>query len=561
MTLRTRVLTLSAVVAAAAGLSAPGLAAAATAAAGLIAVTSAGSPAASVGDLSIGLEATSTVDPASLTASLYAAGATTPALTVTGFTQTGGPATGAGATTWTVATPIPAGSGPGELPLGSYRVEVKAADQGGDTTDDTTAGTLAYLIQPTVTLAVSPAAYSYGQQVTISGTDTGLYPDGSQQPVEGQQIELDNEAYASATTAPDGSFSFSAHAGFGQLGALLGTGSVQAWAAPDATTAPAYSDYVPITVERDQARMTGTRTPNVVKSGGMVTFAGTVSYENGSTWQPLTGTTVNLQISFAPLGADTWDATTDQSGRYTFTVRADLPEHYTVDVGSNGLDTTWFYATAASFTVVPVDVPVSDRLGARMTGSGLVQLTSCVAMSNPRSEPVYLHAAAPLPTMRIQYARSKPGPWRTLATATRRGGGCRVLTVRVPGRSDYYRTVTLADTAYKAGASAAVRATPAAKSAITAFTVGPRKLKAGRRVKVTGRLTGTGTKPGQTVELYFRSSGSKRWRALGRVKLTASSTFAESARLYHSGDIEVRYGGAVFTRPCRSRIVYIRVTR
>jgi hypothetical protein len=543
----------------AAGLCVPAVAAQASS--GLITVTSASSPASSVGDLSIGLEATSTVNPTSITAILYAAGAATPALTVTGFTQTGGPGTGAGATTWTVASPIPSGSGPGALPLGSYRIEVKAADQGGDTTDDADAGTLAYLIQPTVRLTVSPAAYSYGQQVTISGTDTGLYPDGSQQPVEGQQVELDNQPYASATTAPDGSFSFSAKAGFGQLGALLGAGSVQAWVAPDATTAPGYSDYVPITVERDQARMTGTRTPNVVKSGGMVTFAGTVSYENGSAWQPLTGTTVNLQISFAPLGADTWDATTGQSGQYTFTVRADLPEHYTVDVGSNGLDTTWFYATAASFTVVPVDVQVSDRLGARMTGSGRVQLTSCVAMSNPRSEPVYLHAAAPLPTMRIQYARSKTGAWRTLATATRRGGGCRVVTVRVPGRSDYYRTVTSADTAYKAGASAAVRATPAAKSAITAFTAGPRKLAAGDRVKVTGRLTGTGTKPGQTVELYFRPSGSRRWRAIGRVKLTARSTFAGSARLYHSGDIEVRYGGAAFTRPCRSRIVYIRVTR
>ncbi len=554
-----RLVTCGAAMAVAAGLSVPAVAARASS--GLITVTSASSPASSVGDLSIGLEATSTVSPASITAILYAAGAATPALTVTGFTQTGGPATGAGATTWTVESPIPSGSGPGELPLGSYRIEVKAADQGGDTTDDADAGVLAYLIQPTVTLTVSPAAYSYGQQVTISGTDTGLYPDGSEQPVEGQQIELDSQPYASATTAPDGSFSFSAQAGFGPLGALLGAGSVQAWAAPDATTAPAYSDYVPITVERDQARMTGTRTPNVVKSGGMVTFAGTVSYENGSTWQPLTGTTVNLQISFAPLGADTWDATTDQSGHYTFTVRADLPEHYTVDVGSNGLDTTWFYATAASFTVVPVDVPVSVRLGARMTGSGRVQLTSCVAMSNPRSEPVYLHAAAPLPTMRIQYARSKPGPWRTLATATRRGGGCRVVTVRVPGRPDYYRTVTLADTAYKAGASAAVRATPAAKSAITAFTAGPRKLRAGHRVKVTGRLTGTGTKPGQTVVLYFRQAGSGRWRVLGRVRISGRRTFSESARLYHSGDIEVRYGGAAFTRPCRSRIAYIRVTR
>lgn len=163
--------------------------------------------------------------------------------------------------------------------------------------------------------------------------------------------------------------------------------------------------------------------------------------------------------------------------------------------------------------------------------------------------------------MHLQYAAAVSGPWHALASGRPSSAGCYTAAVKIPGQADYYRTATYSDPAYKDGTSAAMRATPAAKSAITAFTAGPRTLRSGRRVKVTGRLTGAGTKPGQTVVLYFRQSGTKTWRALGRVKVTARNTFSESARLYRSGDIEVRYGGATFTRQCRSRIVYIRVTR
>jgi hypothetical protein len=555
MTLRTRVLTLSAVVAAAAGLSAPGLAAAATAtaAAGLIAVTSAGSPAASVGDLSIGLEATSTVDPASLTASLYAAGATTPALTVTGFTQTGGPATGAGATTWTVATPIPAGSGPGELPLGSYRIEVTAADDGGDTTDDTDAGTLAYLVQPAITLTVSPATVSYGQQVTISGTDTGLYPDGSHQPVVGQEVDFITQS--SATTNASGKFTFTVQAGIGQAGAALGLGPVFVHAVADATTAGSYSPSVPVTIQPVPVQFTRTLTPSVVQAGAPATLSGTVSFESGPDWLPLTGTEVDV-IDLTSRNPNPLAVTTDPSGTYAFTLRTSLPTEYQLSVEDG--DSVWFANDVQDFVIVPDGIQLSESVSARMTGTGRLQLTGCefipaLVVTGP--------APAPYPTVHLEYAATASGPWHALASGKPGSTGCYTATVKVPGLTDFYRMATYSDPAYADGTSTAVRATPASKSAITAFTAGPRKLTAGRRVKVTGRLTGTGTKPGQTVVLYFKQAGSGRWRVIGRVRVSASRSFSESARLYHSGDIEVRYGGAAFTRPCRSRVVYIRVTR
>ena len=247
--------------------------------------------------------------------------------------------------------------------------------------------------------------------------------------------------------------------------------------------------------------------------------------------------------------------TTDQSGNYAFTLRTSLPTEYQLSVEYG--DSVWFANDVQEFVIVPDGIQLSESVSARMTGTGRLQLTGCEFI------PAFVvtgPAAAPYPTVHLEYAATASGPRHALASGKPSSTGCYTATVKVPGRTDFYRMATYSDPAYADGTSTAVRATPASKSAITAFS-GPRKLTAGRRVKVTGRLTGTGTKPGQTVVLYFKQVGSGRWRVIGRVKVSASRTFSESARLYHSGDIEVRYGGAAFTRPCRSRVVYIRVTR
>jgi hypothetical protein len=556
MMIRTRAFTLAAAAAAAAGLLIP--AAAARAASGLITVTAAGSPASSVGQLSVSFDATSTVVASSIAAELYAPGASTPAMTVTDFTQTAGPGTGAGATTWTVATPIPYGSGPGELPLGNYTIEVQASDQGGDSTDDTDAGTLAYLIQPTVALSVSPATYSYGQEVTFSGTDTGLYPDGSDQPVAGQQISLFTEA--TATTASDGSFSITLQAGVG-LGAVLYLTGFDVEAVPNATTAKAFSNGVQTTTVLDPVQFTETVTPSVVSSGAAATVSGTVSFESGSTWLPLPNIEVVVSLPQAnPRLAPQWDGTTDVSGSYTISVPTVVPSLYSVLAES---DSDWFTeGNAADFVIAPVDVPVVDQISARMTGSGQVQLGACVQMNadSVNAGPIYWPAAAPFPQLQVQYAASANGPWQALVTGQPDSSGCHDATVKAPGRSDYYRTVTAADTAYQAGASPAQQAVPAAKSSITDFAVSPRRLRAGQRVHVSGHLSAGDLPSAQEVQLLFRAAGSRHWRVVGRER-TSNFSFSFRVKVRVSGYIEVRWNGAEFTLPCQTRSVYVRVRK
>lgn len=54
------------------------------------------------------------------------------------------------------------------LPLGRYTIEVAASDSGGDHVDDANAGSLAYVLQPNLSITLSPSSFSFGDEVTIA---------------------------------------------------------------------------------------------------------------------------------------------------------------------------------------------------------------------------------------------------------------------------------------------------------------------------------------------------------------------------------------------------------
>jgi len=563
--MRPRYRTLTAAAALAAGLLAP--AAAAQAGSGTIVVASAGSPASHVGELSIGFDATSTIDASGITALLYPAGSPTAAMTVTGFTQTSGPATGPGATVWTVTTPIAYGSGPGELPLGTYSIEVRASDQGGDTTDTPDAGTLAYLIQPLLTLSVNPTSYSLGQNVTLSGTDIGLYPDGSHQPLS-QQLDFGGNL---TTTDSAGSFSETVQAGIGASGTFLAGPRISAGVIGSMTTAPAYSNAVPVTIVKAPVRITETVTPSVLSPGQTASVFGSVSVEEGSTWQPMADVGLYVSIpGFWGRGVGPiWNATTDNSGSYAVSIQADLPRHYRIDLGDSpysGPLSPWLSVTPATFTLAPEPVAVSERINAQTASTGRVQIWACETMTGA-SGPFYWPAPGP-PRLDVQYAVSAAGPWRSLESAVPAVKEpdewiCAKAMLKAPGRSDFYRAASSGDATYTAGVSSKVQAAPLNKSNIHGFTVSPRSLKAGSQVKMSGQLSALTV--ANKIEILFRAAGSKRWRVIRRLSTHLDSSgnviFAASIRMFRSGSIEARYNGGEFTAPCRSRVVYIRVTR
>ena len=529
--------------------SAPAVAHAAT----YIQVTSAGSQPSTVGSLSIGFNSTSPVVPGSISAKLYASGASTPALTVTGFSLTAGTNTGAGATTWTVTTPITQQ----QLPLGTYTIAVQAADTGGDSTDDPGAGTLLFLVEPTLTLNVSPTTYSYGQDVTISVTDIGLYPDATTRPVSGQNLQVDQEVYL-GTTDGQGKVSATWQAGVGSA-EILGNATVAANAVPDSTTAAApVLGVVPVTVVRVPVRVSGLRTSPTHVSysfSGTFTIDGTISYQSGSTWQPYAGGPLAVQPQGFCMNEDPVDpecgpipisAATGPDGSISLSLpdSGNASDTYMVNPAPGPL---WFLQSSPCGATELVDhVPTRVDFSALRNARGGITLTACRIPDIVGNGLIDTADRRPYPVSQFQYARSITGPWRTLPNdgALRPSfgppngvSGCYQASISKRARSTFYRFASPATIAYATPGPYSYARGPESSS-IKGFAVSPRRVRAGQRIKVSGQVViNPPLLVNLTVEILFRSRGSSRWRV--------RSTLTSDPYGHFSGPVTIRASGFI----------------
>ncbi len=532
------------------------------ASAGVIIVTGASSPASAAGELAISFESTTPIVQSSIAAALYATGASSPALTVTGFTQTAGSTTSGGSSTWTVTSPITQE----QLALGSYSVTVQASDTGGDSVTVPDAGTLAFVVYPTVTLSVSPATFSYGQTVTLSGTDTGLYPGGNLAPVVGQEIST--LSTLTTTTDASGDFSFTVQAGIGP-GAYLWPGD-DVDANSDATTAQAFSNYVTTTVAADPVQTTYMVSPNPVAFGKVATVSGSLSFESGSTWLPLPSTAVTLQQEGNCGGqCPSSSAETDSDGNFSISAHVTWPARYVLS--ANLLDSAdWFTTTWPVVTITPTHLPVKDTLSVQSTITRQAAFSACVELAARPHRAVYDPHPAPFPKVTVEYSATASGPWHVLASGKpsaaklENPGACYAGSAKLPGpASYYYRAVSRADTAYLAGDSAPVQAAQPGHAELT-FVVTPTKVKAGQPVDVTGRLSFSSSNDEQSrqwVRIYFQAAGTNKWRLEKKVRAGSLDGFAVDLTLPTSGKVEVRYLGDRFNFPCTSKTVTVTVTK
>ncbi len=438
-------------------------------AAGQITVLSASSPTTNPGSLSVVLVSTTQVVANSISASMYASGSSTPALTVNSFTLTSGKNIGGTTTTWTVASPITQG----QLPLGTYRIAVQASDAGGDNASTSDAGTLAFVIYPTVHLTVSPGTASYGQTVTFSGTDIGRYPDGTSKPVAGQQ--LDSLGQMTTTTA-SGTFNVTVQAGIGAGNLIYDTNYVQAVA--DGTTAAAISNGVTVNVITDPVRFTGvSHSPGTVTYPASFTVTGSVSYQSGGTWLPVSDNGISATGGYwadtpcpygdAGCGYPTVTGQTASDGSFTLAMPGKAgPDSYSIRPTGNAFADyePWFSINLAIFNVPVIHVALIPEAYAFHVSNHRVTIKGCVTPDTNFVDPKLL---AQYPRARFQYAHRTGGPWRTLsgggAVRTHFGppkhaGGCYQFTVKPPRSAVYYRLTTPATTAYLATTSKAARA-------------------------------------------------------------------------------------------------------
>lgn len=499
-------------------------------AADAITFDSAASPQGNAGLLSFHGTAPSDITAGSITAHLISGG--TDVLEVTGFTLTSGTAQDG---TWTVGTPIPAGSGAGQLPVGSYAVQVDASDTGGDTVTGHAAGTLNFLEQPAITLSATPATVDFDHQsVTFSGTATGTPPGGgSPSPLKNTQLTIQDNGSFSKTATTDAAGAFSLTVQQPQLG--------QYTAAIPAQTATAFagtSAGVGLTATMDPVQLTATISAKQVNYGKAVTITGTASYRPGTTSRPLAGTTVQLYsgppqaANFKPFAT----AKTAADGTFAIHFTATRTATWTVYAGglpnSAYLDQLLQQATVSLPQNVALPVQLS-QFKASLSPFAVLTAAGCLTITS-QSPPQLL-------PLTVQYSSRRGGPWKSLGTVTKlTGRRCgtgqhgegftAAATAQIP--SAYYRV------AYKGSPNDQAATTPAIHESkyvtrVTSVKVAPRHVHKGGKITVSGRVqvlvkSAWRDLARKQVLIILKPKGSKTWFWIYKVTTSTSGKFSKT---------------------------------
>jgi hypothetical protein len=516
---------------------------AASAATDPITIVSAGSPAGSVGDLTV--VADSTVSITAMTADLvpFNSPGQPPALSpVLAETGTASTASGQIQSTWSVATPITES----QLPLGDYQINVDVTFSDATTTSLADAGVLGFGDQLTFTVSANHTQVSYDNQaVIVSGSVTGLNPDGSTTPFAGKTITMAGTVGGNASIPTDGNGDFTVtlkpHGGDWVLfEANINSGS------------QGQSPTITFTARTDPVKVTASLSAATVTYGNRVTATGTVTYEPTSSYVPLPGHIVEIyetQDPHAPVAS----ATTNASG------------HFSVVLPNVAGDTRWTFdgggaAADPYLDQASVSLPMKVNLPIAITGfhaslSQYWQLSYGGCVGFARSIPgSYVQAS-----LVIQYAPRPSGPWRTLNVETQLSGGCGNQGARFSGTATapvnyaYYRAYERAvpsdggtDPGRTAAASAAVLAWKYADR-ITGLSVSPRSLAAGGNLTVKGQLqyyrSGWHDYGSQLVYIVYRAKGSSTWYWIVKVKANSAGRFSATFRDWTSATWSAVYEG------------------
>jgi hypothetical protein len=529
------------------------------AAADTITVNYVSSPDSESGLLEISLTASSPIT--SLSAGLYAAGATTPSVTITSFTPPGTGPQSSGV--WTVSSPIPWGTGSGDLPLGIYSVEVTASDQGGTTVMNVQGGNLDFLIDPSLTFAASPSTISYGDQtVTFSGLVTGTDPDGNTSPVQGAVVTISPQFGGSgftATTVSDGSYTATEEVTQTNWQASVTGGPA------GLNTAANTLQLASLTITPDVVTLSAELAKSDVNYGQTDTVSGVATYLNGSTTQPLKN--FPISIDGGPTVSET--VTTNSAGQYTATLTpADLVEEAEYGVTVSAGEYNSYFVGASQYLPVTVNWPakitrVSEHLNAlaAVSASGCIVYTLASMKNDQSTAPIW-----------VDYAKTAHGPWRALGkmSATWNGtqmcpavGANWVRRFKAKLPNAWYRERIAAAPGIESAVSKPVHLSRIF-SRIVDFHVHPTAVSSGGSITVSGHLqqrTRHWHALGhQVVLIVLRPKGQSKWYWIKKVRTSASGHFTSTITDPGSASWSAVFEGGSRYFVSAARTVYVRVT-
>jgi hypothetical protein len=460
------------------------------------------------------------------------------------FTMTSPP--GTASSTWALGQAITTS----QLLLGTYSITVDATDTGGDSVTGQPAGTLDYLIQPTVTLDASTKVLSYSSPATtLSGAVTGLLPDGSTRPITGQQVLVTNPQGQSLQTQTDASGDFTTSASFAGTFTASVSGS---------TLAPDSSAPVTVTAATTPTALTASVSTARTSYGQQVTVSGQLSYQPGTTLQGLAGMPV---VVVAPGDPQLSVPVTGPDGSFTARFAATQPGPVLVYFNNaqhqeSGSIPYLAPAEAATDTIT-VDRQTSlTQFAASVSTSRMVSVHGCVGIAHlPPSVGGGVAGA-----VTIQYAASKAGPWRRLGTISHlsspASGSCGIATVEGAFRGSYAvklaRAYYRASFAPKSGANL-LRSVSAPALAwkyltkITSLKVSARRVANGSKVTVSGQLLQHTKRwipyDRRVVQIVYRKPRAKNAYWIVRVTTNSAGKFTATFRDTFSATWSAFYPG------------------
>jgi hypothetical protein len=458
-----------------------------------------------------------------------------------------------------------------ELPgLGTYTVEVGATDSGGGVAAPDDSTSLYWLEQPTITLSANQTTFSYASpSIVFSGTLSLTEPDGSTDTtsVSGQQLLLaDNQDSSTSAITTTSGGAFQATVSQPDNGA-----SYDASLPGTQTIAGATSNSVGVTAVQDPAEVTANASATQVNYGQGVTISGSASYNPGSGFVALTGSTVEIfshPYGFDGLTTPFTTTTTNAEGDYSVTFADQKSGPWYVYAGGlpgdPGLDDLLAPATE---TTAPVGVayPVSiTSLRGSLNPFAVLTLTGCLHDSN-------LGKGYELP-LEVQYAARSSGPWHVLrtvqgTTAKLCGtgpdyGSTFDYQVTVAVAAAYYRLTYPGSSAYQAAVSYPVYEAKTLTK-ITNFKVSRHTVAKNGTVTVSGRLwkDAKGWHPfaRQKVFILFHYKGV--WYYFPHKPVTSSSgNFSGTFKAYATAPWIAEYMGSGSYYASATARVTVRVT-
>ncbi|MCL6738083.1 hypothetical protein [Streptomyces neyagawaensis] len=404
--------------------------------------------------------------------------------------------------------------------LGDYTIDVEATTSAGETTVRKDAGTLRYRKQPVFQdFAVTPTTPTIEDKtVTVSGDLVVRDPiTRLTEPLPGASVSLwiERQIETPATTDDKGHFSFSHE--------LTEGGGAYATYRGDLGYASTF--WVDITPTAAPTRITLDKSSFHLTAGDKITVSGTLQYQSGSEWKPLSGIPLEMDYKNSSTSHPI-EATTGADGRFSFAASPYQKTVYEVAFRPYPYN-AWIQRTAT------VDVDVAVTATTKFRGF-TASLDKYAELSVSGTLGIVGEDHSERVSVAIQYSPNGRTGWTTEKTVKTDFDS--QFHTTLPGYTDgYWRLKYAGSTTYDVvGTTSGALRKNRALTRIRNADASPEPVRKGRTITVKGvlqeRQAGSSTWKAygsRKVQILFRPTGKKTWYLMTTVTSKSNGSFSK----------------------------------